>query len=169
MARIIVGTTIVLIGLSALLGFSLFRFIFAVALVFIGASIILGKRAGWRSESESTVKQDKISEVAVFSPFSRKIDSEGFKGGDITLIFSGGELDLSGVKTDKEEINLEAVAIFGGLKIIIPNNWRVNNKGTAVLGGYDINAATVSGEGEKKITLNIKGAAIFGGVEVVNK
>jgi hypothetical protein len=154
MARIIVGTTIVLIGLSALLGFSLFRFIFAVALVFIGASIILGKRAGWRSESESTVKQDKISEVAVFSPFSRKIDSEGFKGGDITLIFSGGELDLSGVKTDKEEI---------------PNNWRVNNKGTAVLGGYDINAATVSGEGEKKITLNIKGAAIFGGVEVVNK
>lgn len=169
MTRIIVGAAIILIGLSAFLGFSLFRFFVAAVLIFVGVNIILGKHRKWEAMSESSIKEDKISEVAVFSAVNRKVESDNFKGGDLTLIFSGGEIDLSEVRTDKREINLEIVAIFGGAKIIIPRGWRVSNKGTAILGGYDIKTGTPADEEKGETTLNLKGTAIFGGVEVVNK
>lgn len=169
MARIIIGAVIILVGLSALLGFSLFRFALAAALIFIGVNIISGKRRKWEPLSESVVKEDKISEVAVFSAVNRKVESEDFRGGDLTLIFSGGEIDLSEVKTEKRDIDLEITAVFGGVKVIVPRGWKVSNKGTAILGGYDIRTASLAGEGEIRVTLNLKGTAIFGGVEVTDK
>ena len=169
MARIIVGAAIILIGLSALLGFSLFKFFVAAVLIFVGVNIILGRHRKWEAISESAIREDRISEVAVFSAVNRKVESDDFKGGDITLIFSGGEIDLSEVKTEKREIGLEIVAVFGGAKIIVPRGWKVSNKGTAILGGYDIKTGSPAGEGDARVTLNLKGTAIFGGVEVVEK
>ncbi len=80
------------------------------------------------------------------------------------MIFSGGKIDLSRAETADRDVNLEVVAVFGGGKIIIPKNWKINSQGTAIFGGYDSKAAAGSGE----VTLNLKGTAIFGGVEVEN-
>ncbi len=165
MTRIVIGAIVILMGLSALIGFSLFRFALAAVLIFIGVNIIMGKRHKWSSETESEIREDKVSEVAVFSEVNRKVRSDEFKGGELTLIFAGGEIDLSEVRTEKKEINLELVAIFAGVKIIVPRGWKINNRGPAILGGYDIK--TDKGEGD--ITLNLKGAAIFGGVEITEK
>jgi predicted membrane protein len=166
MARIIIGSIIIFMGLSALLGFSLFKMAFAVALVCIGISIIVGKEHEENPEEERILDEDRLSEVAVFSPFKRKIKSDKFKGGKITLVFSGGEIDLTETKTEEKEITLEVTAVFSGIKIIVPKSWKVNNKGTAILGGYDIK----TGRGDDDApTLNIKGTAFFGGVELIEK
>jgi predicted membrane protein len=81
------------------------------------------------------------------------------------MVFAGGELDLSDVETDKRELEMEITAVFGGGKLIVPKNWKINSAGTAIFGGYDIRTDR---EADGPI-LNLKGAAIFGGIEVINK
>ena len=40
------------------------------------------------------------------------------------VIFGGGDLDLSQVKTSEASIDLELVAVFGGARLIVPKNWK---------------------------------------------
>ena len=89
--------------------------------------------------------------------------SSDFIGGKAVSIFSGTELDLSKVKMKGKTAELQLVAIYGGLKCIVPKDWRVESDGVGILGGFTNN--TSGGESHKLI---ITGAAIFGGVEIVN-
>jgi predicted membrane protein len=170
MGRIIAGTVLVLLGLSALLGISLMKFILAFIFIAIGIRILSGKNSNkWRhncnfDSSATIVDEDLLNEVAIFSPVNKNINSTNFNGGKVVMIFSGGKIDLSQVKTSEKNITLEVVAIFGGGKIIIPKNWKVNSQGTAIFGGYNSKVEA----GSDEVILNIKGAAIFGGIEIVN-
>jgi hypothetical protein len=92
------------------------------------------------------------------------VKSENFKGGKVTMVFAGGEIDLSNVKTTAKEIDLNITTVFAGAKLIIPKGWKVNTQGTAIFGGYD--NKVVPGEGS--VTLNLRGSAVFGGIEIVN-
>ena len=167
MKKTAIGTLIIVIGLSVLIGFPILNLVIAGALIVIGISVISGKKHPWADrESKTKSYDDYLKEIAIFSPVNKTVDSKNFKGGEVTMIFSGGELDLSGVETDEKKINLEVVAVFGGGKIIVPKGWKVNVEGTAILGGYDIKTEK---EAEDAPVLNLKGALIFGGVEVVSK
>jgi hypothetical protein len=50
------------------------------------------------------------------------------------------------------------------MKLVIPKDWTVNSKSSAIFGG--INDQTEKGEG--KVTLNLRGSVVFGGIEIVN-
>lgn len=165
MGKIIIGTLLILWGLSALLGFDLFRFFFAIVIILIGVRIISGRRHWNYANEVSTVSEDYINEVAVFSPLNKAVKSENFKGGKVTLVFAGGEIDLSQAKTSAKEIDLNIVTVFAGAKLVVPKNWKVNTQGTAIFGGYD--SKVTPGEGH--VTLNLKGSAVFGGIEIVNQ
>jgi predicted membrane protein len=166
MGKIIAGTILVLLGISALFDVNLLKFAVAFILIAIGIRILFGRRRqDWNFESTTAAtNEDLLNEVAIFSPVNKVINSNDFKGGKVVMIFSGGKIDLSQVKTLEKNISLEIVAVFGGGKIIIPKNWKVNSQGTAIFGGY--NSKVETGEGET--ILNLKGAAIFGGIEIVN-
>jgi len=165
MGRIIAGLILILIGLSAFAGVSWFKFGFALILIVIGIAILSGHRHNWHWDTRAGVSNEEmLNEVAIFSSINKVVQSENFKGGKIVTVFGGGEIDLSHVKTSEKNVNMEFVAVFGGGKLIIPKDWRVNSQGIGIFGGYSSKA--VAGEGET--TLNIKGAAIFGGVEIVN-
>jgi len=83
----------------------------------------------------------------------------------LVVVFGGGELDLSQVKTKQKQVTIEVVAIFGGLKIIIPPSWQVKSEGVGILGGFNNQAQL---KGSKKTTAIIEGVAIFGGVDISN-
>jgi len=165
MPRILIGTVLIIIGLSAIISFSVVKLVFALIIIFIGLRIISGHGRWdsdyWHEKSESS--QDWLNDVAIFSPLNKTVNSENFKGGKVTLVFSGGEIDLSNVKTPAREVNMEVTAIFGGGKLIVPSGWSVNPNVAAIFGGFN-NRTRAGGE----ITLNLKGAAIFGGLEIVN-
>jgi len=171
MAKIILGLILILIGLSALIAVSFIKLIFAIILIIIGIKILSGRHLHhlhhWSHDKTeaSASHQDFINEVVIFGPLNKTFKSENFKGGKVVAIFSGGEIDISGAKTSEKNVNLEFVAIFSGVKLIIPKNWKVNSQGTAILGGYN---NRVSQAAEAETILNIKGAAIFGGVEISN-
>ncbi len=167
MWKIIIGSIFIAWGIGALLGISLMKFVIAAILIVIGIRIIIGKDSNKYcnfSSSKSTSNEDFINEVNIFSSVNKKIKSEDFKGGKIVMIFSGGKIDLSDVKTTEKVIEMEITSIFGGVDLMLPKNWKVNSQGTSIFGGYD---TKIEGD-SNDVTLNIKGSAVFGGVKITN-
>ena len=168
MPRIIIGLFILCLGVSAIVGVSLFKFVFAVFFILLGIKIITGR--SWHDidwERKSNCVEDFLNEVAVFSPLNLLVKSEKFSGGKMVMIFSGGEIDLSEVKFEKSFADLEIVCIFGGCRLIVPKDCNVNVQGTTIIGGYD--NKTVSNGSGKTLSLNVRGVLIFGGIEILNK
>jgi len=99
----------------------------------------------------------------------RRIESQEFEGGQATAICGGIELDLSKAATRKEEIVIEATAIFGGIDIRVPEHWAVSARGSAILGGFDDQTRDArSTDVPPQTRLVILGNAVFGGVTIKN-
>lgn len=163
--RFIIGTLIVLLGISILFDLNLFRIIFPLILIWIGVQVITGKDTS-NSTEQIEVQEHRMKRVLVFSSINQKVNSDNFQGGEIIAVFGGGEVDFSQVKTKEKNIKLELVAVCGGLEIIIPDNWIVISEGVGILGGFD-NKANGS-QAKKTVEVTIKGVAVLGGVQVRN-
>jgi len=112
-------------------------------------------------------KSDVIDSVSVFGGTSQKIFSKDLKGGEIIAVFGGSEINLT--QADFQgNIIIEVVAIFGGIKIILPPTWEIKSEVVAIFGGMDDKRAVMPfGDGSRKIVI-IKGVALFGGVDIRN-
>lgn len=119
------------------------------------------KTKGWVNEN------DVIDAVSVFGGTDQQVYSKHFKGGDLIAIFGGCSVNLT--QADFEgAIVLEVVAVFGGVKIIIPSSWIVKSEVTAIFGGIeDKRGPVILSDGGAKI-IKITGLALFGGVEIRN-
>ncbi|MDP4115667.1 MAG: LiaF-related protein [Bacteroidota bacterium] len=114
-----------------------------------------------------TIDKDMIDETAIFGGGNRFIKSDNFKGGFVTCIFGGMELDLTNSTLAEGEVVLDVTALFGGAEILVPKEWDVRNQGTPIFGGFSIkNKKYMSQEVRQNSCLVIKGIAIFGGVEI---
>jgi hypothetical protein len=117
------------------------------------------------SDADSYVK-----EMVIFSGTERRFDSRLFRGGELLAIFGGVNLDLRRAVPDtSQNMVLDAVALFGGIEVRIPENWRVVMRGTAVFGGYE-NKTIPPGPSAGAVvpTLVITGSVIFAGVSLKN-
>lgn len=105
-----------------------------------------------------------INLTAVMGGYKRRLASPDFRGGEVTVVMAGCELDLRqcGLQGDAE---LNVFALFGGIQIQVPPDWTVLMYGTPVLGGFEERTTVPPDTGKRLI---IKGYAIMGGVEVRN-
>lgn len=87
---------------------------------------------------------------------------KSLKKANINAIFGAVKLDLRDAKLEKETI-IGAVAIFGGIEILVPKDCVVKVKGTPIFGG--ISNEQKNNEEAKK-TIYIEGYAVFGGIEI---
>jgi predicted membrane protein len=136
--------------------------------IIIGAIFIFSKRKGWNSSSGAPrVGDDYIDLVHIFSGGERQIVSENFKGGKITAIFGGSEIDLTKAKLAPGVCELELACIFGGTTIIVPDDWNVKIEVTPVLGGFGDSRKLHPGRTiDMSRQLVIRGAIVFGGGEL---
>ena len=94
----------------------------------------------------------------------RRIFSKNFKGGQITSIFGGSDLDLTHADLEGTAV-VDVVSVFGGVKLLVPANWEVRSDITAILGGVDDKRKDPSVlTPTKKIVLT--GFCMFGGVDI---
>ena len=111
--------------------------------------------------------QDKIDDVAIFGGGKRILHSDNFKGGTITAIFGGSEVDLSNCKLAMGENVIDVMAIFGGMTIFVPSDWKIIVNVFPLFGGF-----SVKGRKDPNVdydpakALIIKGVVIFGGGEI---
>ncbi|WP_199118540.1 LiaF domain-containing protein [Pedobacter sp. ASV28] len=110
---------------------------------------------------------DYIDSVNVFGGSQQTIFSKNLKGGEITAIFGGGDLNLT--QADFQgEIVIDVTAIFGGLKVIIPPTWQIKSEVTAIFGGVDDKRAIQPIEQDQNKLVILRGVVLFGGVEIKN-
>jgi predicted membrane protein len=136
--------------------------------IIIGVIFIFTKRRGWNSvSSKGIVGDDYIDYVNVFSGGERQIVSENFRGGKISAVFGGMELDLTKAKLATGRNELEIACVFGGATIIVPDSWFITINVTPVLGGFSDSRKLAPGRTfDQTSQLVIKGAVVFGGGEV---
>jgi len=136
--------------------------------IIVGIIFIFSRRRGWASVSTVTGSgDDYIDYVNVFSGGERQIVSDNFKGGKVTAIFGGIELDLTKAKLAAGKSELELACVFGGATIIVPDDWFVTIEVTPVLGGFGDSRKLHPGRTvDSSKQLVIKGAVVFGGGEI---
>lgn len=136
--------------------------------IVIGLIFIFSKRRGWNSVSTAPrVGDDYVDLIHIFSGGERQIISENFKGGKITAIFGGSEIDLTQAKLAPGAWEIELACIFGGTTIIVPDDWNVRIEVTPVLGGFGDSRKLHPGRTiDMSRQLIIKGAIVFGGGEL---
>ena len=119
------------------------------------------------TKQKKTNSNDYLDSVNVFGGSHQTIYSKDFKGGEITAVFGGCDVNLT--QADFEgEIVLDVTAIFGGAKIIIPPGWEVKSEVTAIFGGLDDKRSIQPITDGKSRLLIIRGIAMFGGVDIRN-
>jgi predicted membrane protein len=136
--------------------------------IIIGVIFIFSKRKGWSSISSTPqVGDDYIDYVHVFSGGERQIVSDNFRGGKLTAVFGGSEIDLTKAKLAPGVSELEIACVFGGTTIIVPDDWNVKIEVVPVLGGFGDSRKLNPGRViDTTKQLVIKGAVVFGGGEV---
>src|SRR5579863_38626 len=107
-----------------------------------------------------------LSETTVFGGINRRLDSQEFEGGHLSAVFGGIEIDLSKANTKKDEIVIEADAVFGGIELRVPEHWRVTVQGAGIFGGYDdqTRPSPAASADDTRPRLIKPGPAVFGGV-----
>lgn len=169
------GTLLFVLGivfLSATLGIvnwgNVLRF-WPLILIFIGISLLLkGRGASWGfvGKSEPT-SEDIIKTSAILGGVSRVVSSANFKGGDIMALFGGVELDLREAKLSPDGCELNLTALFGGVEVTVPPEWRVSVSGSPILGAIE-NKTRLTGEGQEGAKVACQCTVAFGGVEIRN-
>jgi len=112
-----------------------------------------------------TTGDDRLHSVSIFGGLKKNIISKDFKGGDVTCIFGGAEINLSQADINGKVV-LEVTQVFGGTKLIVPANWEVQSEMMAILGGIE-DKRPVQREllSEQKV-LVIRGTSVFGGIDI---
>lgn len=110
---------------------------------------------------------DYVDSVNVFGGSNQKIFSKNFKGGDAISIFGGCELNL--INADfQDTITIDIVAIFGGMKIVVPPTWAVKSEVTAIFGGIEDKRTVLPHAAAPEKVIILKGLALFGGMSITN-
>jgi predicted membrane protein len=148
--------------------FHIYNLFWPAIFIIVGVIFIFTKRRGWNSVStEPVTGDDYIDYVNVFSGGERQIVSQNFRGGKVTAIFGGSEIDLTRAALAPGRSELEIACIFGGTTIIVPGDWLVTIEVTPVLGAFGDSRKIIPGRTQDTTKqLVIRGAVVFGGGEI---
>lgn len=106
--------------------------------------------------------------VAVMSGFQRKGRWTAPRRFNCFAFWGGGEVDLRDAYFADREIVINAVAIMGGVDVIVPPGVEVVVRGIGIMGGFDHREEGVPGEpGAPRVI--VTGMALWGGVGVQRK
>jgi predicted membrane protein len=148
--------------------FHMYNMFWPSIFIIVGVIFIISRRHGWNAvKTKGYTGDDYIDTVNIFSGGERQIVSQNFKGGKISAVFGGIELDLTKANLATGVSELEIACIFGGATIIVPDDWWVSIEVTPILGGFSDSRKLSPGRTvDSSKRLVIKGAVIFGGGEV---
>ena len=173
----VVGCLLVLAGVLMTLNRLGFAYVswhtmWPLVLIMLGISVVVKAVTG-RRQMAPPVSGDKPGErqddstidvTAILGGFQRRIWSNDFRGGEITAVMGGCELDLRESSIASEAV-INVFAVCGGITIKVPPDWTVILQGTPILGGFDEKTITPPDNSKRLI---IRGYAIMGGLEVRN-
>ncbi len=109
--------------------------------------------------------QEFFNETAVFGGGDMRFISPNFRGGKLTNIFGGSDINLIKANPAHQGCVIDAVVIFGGSNLIVPDDWQIKTEAVSIFGGVSDKRVMPAAFNPEK-TLVIKGVVIFGGIEI---
>jgi predicted membrane protein len=170
------GILLILVGaffMAEHLGYRPFTWdtLWPVLIIAAGVAMIWGRFDLPRDPQMDGDGRDTVRGFALFGGVERRIHTSNFRGGEITAVFGGVEMDFRSAEIEGEEAIIYLDAVFGGIELVIPDRWMVVWDGQNIFGGYSDETRPplpdVPGAAAKK-RLILRGRALFGGISVKN-
>jgi hypothetical protein len=108
---------------------------------------------------------DRLSEFAMFGGGDRMIRSPAFRGGTITAIMGGFDIDMRDAQMVGDAATIEVFIAMGGIDLKVPESWTVVLDVTPFMGGANYRKSGAAPATPAKV-LTITGFIFMGGVDV---
>jgi hypothetical protein len=134
-------------------------------LVGIGGSLVY---RAWKGAPSSGVRADgpRIDVSAILAGTQRKVVTDRFASADVNAVLAATTLDLRPAKLVDGRGEVDVYAMWGGIDLLVPREWRVVSEVTPILGVFQDTTAVP--EEANAPTLLIRGSVVMGGIEVRN-
>ena len=115
--------------------------------------------------AQTNLSEDFIDSTSIFGGVKKNVISKNFKGGDITNIMGGSEIDLTQADINGT-VRIDVTQVFGGTKLVVPSNWQVKAQMAASFGGVEDKRSVQNTALDPNKILILDGTSIFGGIEI---
>lgn len=117
---------------------------------------------------ETTSDSDRLDFSVVFGNIKRNVISKDFKGGEMSIVMGGGELNLSQADINGT-VSLEVNAVLGGARLVVPSNWMIKSELSSVMGSVDDKREVNTGVShDPNKVLRLEGNVCMGGIEIIS-
>ncbi len=113
--------------------------------------------------ARDSARGTRVIVTSILGGNKNQVSSQQVRGGRVFVLFGSGDIDLRGAALDDGEAVVRIIAMFGGVKLIVPEDWAVNVHTGAVFGGIE-SKRTMPASPTDQLTLN--GFCFFGGIEI---
>ena len=151
---------------------SFFRLFWPFILIGIGLMILTNRgfnaklKHRFGNYSTTLPEEGFINENNIFSGSKHRVNNQVFRGGKISNIFGGTEIDLTQAQLPEGTTILTVDCIFGGVTLIVPADWKVVLNMNAIMGGFSDKRIVIKEPTDPSKVLIVRGSAIFGGGEI---
>lgn len=139
--------------------------IVSLALISVGVFFVFRGLFGRPEPDLRKDSSDWISAFAMMAGFERSNNSQNFRGGDLTAVMGGCEIDLRQASM-RAPASIDVFVMWGGIELRVPEDWTVELRGIPVLAGFVDKSRPPALATEKRLV--IRGMALMGGVEIKN-
>jgi hypothetical protein len=150
-------------------------YLWPMVIIAVGLFIIFRpgkKKINWQDwdarNSAMSASEDFLDSTVVFGGVKKNVISKNFRGGDVTSIFGGTDVNLMQADLNGK-IVLDITNIFGGTKLIVPPHWKIETKDlVAIFGGIDDKRPQLSDTSmvDDNKVLVLDGTCLFGGIYI---
>jgi len=144
-------------------------------LVLLGLTTLFGTRFKKKRYMKIHAFEQKTAETtegsfditAILGGDSRQISSYDFKGGKITAIMGGVELDLTNCYLSKDGCVIDLDVVMGGISLKVSREWNIKSEIVPIMSGiedHDLHSRDV--RIDPAALLILRGNVIMGGIEI---
>jgi hypothetical protein len=136
-------------------------------LVFLGVLLLWQSLDKPQASEPVPSESPYLSELALMGAAKRSPRMAEFRGGYITALLGGVDLDLRKARLAASPAVLDVVAVWGGIELKVPAGWSVEGKVVPIMGGFEDKTQLLV-ESAEVPRLVVRGYAIMGGVVIGN-
>ena len=147
------------------------RTLWPVLLIGVGLVVVFKSTKGRQTAEKYAGPMDKpsgdeafVNVTAIMGGYKNRIITPDFRGGEITAVMGGADLDLRQSSLSGDAV-IDVFSLFGGITIRVPIDWTVQLEGTPIMGGFEEKTVPPAVPGKRLI---VRGYIIMGGLEVRN-
>jgi len=163
------------VGVALLAGGGFFQLIgvlswgraWPLALVFAGGLLLWQAVERPPAPEPSAQQSPYVSELALMGGLKRCLRVPDLRGGYVTAVMGGVDLDLRKSSVASPTITIDVVAFWGGIELRVPADWSVEGLVVPIMGGFEDKTKTLV-VSDQAPRLVVRGYAIMGAVVIGN-